>query len=279
MRPNINLPADGTSRGTVAGFIYAMLCYAAFQATFVYFILFLNSLLVPKGIDDGTVRALPAALALNLGLVLLWGLQHSVMARKGFKERWTRVVPAHTERATFCLASSAALMIVMLGWTPTGGIVWNIDSALARNGVIALQAVGWLLLLAASHEIDHYELFGLKQPFYAMKGKTIPKPEFQTKRIYRFVRHPIQTGVFIGMWAAPTMSASHFMFAGLMTVYILVGLYFEERDLVRQFGQRYLRYQREVPHLLPWKVPQTSRLPRDAQPARGDEAPTDVDAK
>lgn len=265
MRPNINLPAEGTSRGTVAGFVYAILCYAAFQATFAYFILFLNGVLVPKGIDDGAVRALPVALALNLGLVLLWGMQHSVMARKGFKERWTRVVPAHTERATFCLASSVALMVVMLGWAPTGGIVWQLESPIARTAVIGLQAAGWILLLAASHEIDHYELFGLKQPFYAMKGKAIPKPEFQTKRIYRFVRHPIQTGIFIGMWAAPTMSASHLMFAGLMTVYILVGLYFEERDLVRQFGQRYLRYQREVPRLLPWKAPQTSRLAVDAQ--------------
>jgi len=266
MRPNINLPDHGMPSGTTVGFVYAILCYAAFQAAFAYFILFLNGVLVPKGIDDGAVRTLPVALALNLGLIVLWGLQHSVMARKGFKERWTRVVPAHTERATFCLASSAALMIVMLGWTPTAGIVWNVESTIARNAVIALQAVGWILLLAASHEIDHYELFGLKQPFYAMKGKAMPKPEFQTKRIYRFVRHPIQTGVLIGMWAAPTMSASHLMFASLMTVYILVGLFFEERDLVRQFGQRYLRYQREVPRFLPWKVPQIRELPGDVQP-------------
>ena len=269
MRPNINLPAQDAPAGTVGGFVYGLLCYTAFQATFVYFILFLNGVLVPKGIDDGVVRALPVALAFNLGLVILWGVQHSVMARKGFKERWTRVVPAHTERATFCFASSAALMVVMLGWTPTGGIVWELDSTVARSAVFALQAAGWIVLLAATHEIDHYELFGLKQPFYAMKGKALPNPEFQTKRIYRFVRHPIQTGVFVGMWAAPTMSASHFMFAGLMTVYILVGLYFEERDLVRQFGQRYLRYQREVPRLLPWKLPQRSKRSSDMQPARG----------
>jgi protein-S-isoprenylcysteine O-methyltransferase Ste14 len=258
MRPNVNLPPQGTPSGTAAGFGYAILCYAAFQAAFAYFILFLNGVLVPKGIDDGAVRALPVALALNLGLIVLWGLQHSVMARKGFKERWTRVVPAHTERATFCLASSVALMVVMLGTT------------IARYAILGLQAAGWILLLAASHEIDHYETFGLKQPFYAMKGKSIPEPDFQTKRIYRFVRHPIQTGIFVGMWAAPTMSASHLMFAGLMTVYILVGLYFEERDLVRQFGERYLRYQREVPRLLPWKAPQPPELPREVRPAATD---------
>lgn len=271
MRPNINLPQRGTPKGTAAGFAYAMFCYAAFQATFVYFILFLNGVVVPKGIDDGVARSLPIALALNLGLVVLWGLQHSVMARKSFKERWTRIVPAHTERATFCLASVVALMVVMLGWTPTVGAVWEVDSALVRNAIIGLQAAGWILLLAASHEIDHYELFGLKQPFYAMKGKSMPEHHFQTKRIYRFVRHPIQTGVFIGMWAAPTMSTSHFMFASLMTVYILVGLYFEERDLVRQFGDRYRRYQRTVPRLLPWRAPAPpTGVQQDVQPVSPD---------
>lgn len=268
MRPNVNLPRpQGSPRGTAAGFAYAAVCYAASQAAFAYFILFLNGVLVPKGIDDGVARSLPVALALNLGLLALWGLQHSVMARRGFKERWTRLVPAHTERATYCLASAVALMVVMLGWTPTGGVAWAFDSALVRNGIMGLQAVGWMLLFAASFEIDHYETFGLKQPFYAMKGKSMPEFHFQTKRIYRFVRHPIQTGIFIGMWAAPTMSSSHLMFASLMTVYILVGLYFEERDLVRQFGERYRRYQREVPRLLPWRAPQPrEQVQQDAQP-------------
>lgn len=267
MRPNVNLPAEGSPEGTVGGFAYALLCYTAFQASFAYFILFLNGVLVPKGVDDGVVRTLPVALALNLGLIILWGLQHSVMARKGFKERWTRVIPAHTERATFCLASSVALMVVMLGWTPVAGIAWEIESAVARSVVIGVQAAGWILLVAASYEIDHFETFGLKQPFYAMKGKVVPEPEFQTKRIYRFVRHPIQTGIFVGMWAAPTMTASRLVFASLMTAYILVGLYFEERDLTRQFGKRYVRYQREVPRLIPWKRPQAPDLPEEAQPA------------
>ena len=270
MRPNVNLPPQGRPSGSAVGFCYAILCYAAFQATFAYFILFLNGVFVPKGIDDGVVRSLPVALAINLGLVVLWGVQHSVMARRRFKERWTRIVPAHTERATFCLASSVALGIVMWGWAPTSGIMWEMHSAFARYAVIALQAAGWVLLVAASYEIDHYETFGLKQPFYAMRGKSIPEPDFQTKRIYRFVRHPIQTGIFIGIWAAPTMSASHLMFAGLMTAYILVGLSFEERDLVRQFGERYLRYQREVPRLLPWKTPRPPELPQDLRPTGTD---------
>ncbi len=272
MRPNVNLPQQEAPRGTAAGFVYAILCYLCFQAAFVYFILFLNGVLVPKGVDDGTVRALPVALAINLGLVLLWTLQHSVMARKSFKARWTRVVPPHTERATFCLASSVALMVVMLGWAPVEGTVWTFDSAVARGAIFSLQAAGWILLVAASHEIDHYELFGLRQPFYAMKGKRMPEFHFQAKRIYRFVRHPIQTGVLIGMWAAPTMSSSRLMFACMMTGYVLVGLYFEERDLVRQFGERYRRYQREVPRLVPWRTPQPPELPPEAQPVSTDRA-------
>lgn len=261
MRPNVNLPQRGAVRGTKAGFVYALIAYALFQGAFAYFILFLNGVWVPKGIDDGQPRPLPMALAIDVTLVLFWGLQHSVMARRGFKERWTRIVPPHTERATYGLASGIALMIVMLGWVPVEGMIWSIETVWARAVVIALQTCGWLVLVAASFEIDHYETFGLKQPYYAMKGEEPKEVEFQAKRIYRMVRHPIQTGIFIGMWAAPTMSASRFVFAVLMTGYISVGLYFEERDLVREFGERYRRYRREVPALLPWKLPGAARDP------------------
>jgi protein-S-isoprenylcysteine O-methyltransferase Ste14 len=253
MRPNVNLPKQEAARGTAAGLIYAVACYLLFQAAFAYFILFINGVLVPKGVDDGVVRSLPIALALNTGLVVLWGLQHSVMARRSFKERWTRLVPAHVERATYGLASGVTLMVVMLAWTPVEGIVWAVDSGLLRAAIIILQVGAWLLLLLASFEIDHYETFGLKQPLYAMQGRAPQEIDFQAKRIYRFVRHPIQTGIFVGLWAAPTMSASRFMFASLMTIYILVGLYFEERDLVRQFGDRYRLYRKQVPRLLPWR--------------------------
>ncbi len=255
MRPNVNLPRRGEPRGTVAGLIYAFVAYGLFQAAFVYFIFFLNGVLVPKGVNDGEPRAWPQALAMNGALVLVWGLQHSVMARRSFKERWTRIVPPHAERATYGLASGVALVVVMLGWTPIEGTVWIVDSSWARAIIIGVQAAGWLLLVAASFEIDHFETFGLKQPYYAMKGRQSAAIDFQVKRIYRIIRHPIQTGIFVGMWAAPTMSASRFMFAVLMTGYILVGLYFEERDLVRQFGDRYRQYRREVPKLLPWKAP------------------------
>lgn len=257
MRPNVNLPRRGEPKGTVAGLIYALVAYGLFQAAFVYFILFLNGSLVPKGVDDGEPRAWPQALLMNGALVLVWGLQHSVMARRSFKERWTRIVPPHTERATYGLASAAALMVVMLAWTPIEGTVWSIRPGWARAVIMGVQLAGWLLLIAASFEIDHFQTFGLKQPYDAMKGRPSAVIDFQVKRIYRVIRHPIQTGIFVGMWAAPTMSASRLMFAVLMSGYILVGLHFEERDLVRQFGDRYRQYRREVPRLLPWKAPRS----------------------
>lgn len=261
MRPNVNLPRDSASRGTVVGFVYALIAYAVFQTAFLYFILFLNGVLVPKGIDDGQARPWPVAVIVNSALVLFWGLQHSVMARRSFKRWWTRVVPPHTERATYGLASGIALMVVMLGWVPVEGTIWTVGPAWARALIVAVQVAGWLVLGAASFEIDHYETFGLKQPYRAMKGKPPVEIDFQVKRIYRVVRHPIQTGIVIGMWAAPTMSASRLMFATMMTSYILVGLYFEERDLIRQFGDRYREYRRKVPRLLPWKLSGTSRQP------------------
>jgi protein-S-isoprenylcysteine O-methyltransferase Ste14 len=259
MRPNVNLPSDHAPRGTILGVLYAGACYLVFQGTFVYFILFVNGAWVPKGVQDGVLRPVPIALAIDLGLVLLWGLQHSVMARRSFKERWTRLVPPHVERATYGLASALALGVVMIGWSPIAGTVWVVESSFARGAILALQVGAWLLLVAASFEIDHYETFGLKQPLQAMRGRSGDPIDFQAKRIYRIVRHPIQTGIFVGIWAAPEMSWSRFVFASLMTVYIFVGLYFEERDLIREFGERYRRYQAEVPRLLPGRKRGSSR--------------------
>lgn len=255
MRPNVNLPQDREARGSVVGFAYAVVCYVLAQGAFVYLILFLNGVFVPKGVDDGEPKPVLVTLLLNTGLVSVWALQHSVMARRGFKERWTRLVPAHVERATYVLASGAALMLVMIGWTPLEGTAWALESQPLGMLVYGVQGAAWLLLLFASFEIDHYETFGLKQPLYAMQDRPLPRIDFQARRIYRVVRHPIQTGIFVGMWAAPTMSTSRLLFAVLMTGYIFLGLYFEERDLIRTFGDRYREYRQRVPGLLPWRPP------------------------
>jgi protein-S-isoprenylcysteine O-methyltransferase Ste14 len=255
MRPNVNLPRDREARGSVVGLAYAVVCYVLGQGAFVYFILFLNGVFVPKGVDDGEPKPVLVTLLLNAGLVTVWALQHSVMARRGFKERWTRLVPPHVERATYLLASGAALMLVMVAWTPLEGTAWALESQMLRVLIYGVQGAAWLLLLFASFEIDHYETFGLKQPLYAMRDRPLPAIDFQARRIYRVVRHPIQTGIFVGMWAAPTMSMSRLLFAVLMTGYIFLGLYFEERDLIRTFGDRYRAYRQRVPRLLPWRPP------------------------
>lgn len=245
--------------GTVWGFVYGLLCYAAFNASFAYFVLFTNDLLVP-GVSQAPTHHWATAIAINLGLVLLWGLQHSVMARRRFKVWWTRIIPAHTERATYCLASALALAAICYFWSPLPGTVWDVETPAARVALHGLGVSAWLLLLAASFEIDHFELFGLKQTYFALRGRGLPPPAFQVKRIYRTVRHPIQTGVLFGLWATPTMGTSRLMFAATLTAYVFLGLYFEERDLVAQFGERYLRYMREVPKVIPgWSRPSRQR--------------------
>jgi protein-S-isoprenylcysteine O-methyltransferase Ste14 len=241
-----------TRSASPLGVVYAIASYAAGMASLLYFGGFVHNLLVPKGVDDGTPRSFAAALAINVGLILLWGLQHSVMARQGFKDVWTRLIPAHTERATYVLFTGIALGIVMWGWSPMPGVVWHVESGAARIGIWGLCGAGWLLLLVASFEIDHFELFGLKQPVQALRGVTSQEAPFQRRFIYRVVRHPIQTGVLAAMWASPEMSVGHLVFALLMTAYVFVGLYFEERALLRRFGDTYRQYRREVAMLVPF---------------------------
>lgn len=247
-----SISASTSRSGGVGGLAYAATCYAVFQAGFAYFVGFLNNVAVPKGIDDGPQLGAGAAVAVNVGLVLLWGVQHSLMARGWFKRWWTRVIPAHTERATYVLASVLALGIVMAGWAPIEGTLWQVESFAGKLAIWALAACGWTLLLVSSFEIDHFALFGLKQPWLAYKGRTAAQPKFQTRWIYRVVRHPVQTGVLVGMWATPSMTWGHLLFASLMTVYVLIGLHFEERALIRELGDEYRSYMKRVARLVPF---------------------------
>jgi protein-S-isoprenylcysteine O-methyltransferase Ste14 len=244
--------AERPQRATGLGVVYAIASYAVGMASLGYFGAFVHNVLVPKGVDDGTPRGLAAALAIDIGLMILWGLQHSVMARQSFKDLWTKVIPAHTERATYVLATGIALGAVMWGWSPIAGVVWHVQAEAARVTIWAVCGAGWLLLLLASFEIDHFELFGLKQPVQALRGVRTEAPDFERRYIYRVVRHPIQTGVLAAMWASPDMSVGHLVFALLMTVYVFIGLYFEERALVRRFGDTYRQYRREVAMLVPF---------------------------
>lgn len=243
-------------KGGFGAIAYAVCCYFAGVAGLAYCVLFVNDFIV-AGVSQPATHNLGVALATNLGLLLFWGAQHSIMARSWFKKRWTRWIPAHTERATYCLASGVALAVVCAGWAPVGGTAWSIDAAWFG----ALGFAGWGVLLLATFEIDHFELFGLRQPWRAWRGIDAPTPRFQQRYLYRIVRHPIQLGVLMGLWLTEEMTVSRLVFAVSMTVYIAIGLHFEERALVRELGSDYEDYRRRVPMLIPFlRWPRTPEI-------------------
>jgi len=233
------------------GLAYAGLCYLAFLSSFTYFVLFAVGLFVPKTVNDGAELPTLQALTIDTGLLLLFGVSHSLMARPAFKARWMRRVPAVAERSTYVLVASTCLAALTLAWVPLPGELWRTDDPLALVLLWSVCAGGWLLLLVSTFLIDHFELFGLKQGWMRVRRVEPAEIAFRTPALYRLVRHPMMLGFLLGFWATPHMSLSQFVLATGMTLYILVGISFEERDLVRRFGERYLRYQRSVPKLIP----------------------------
>ena len=237
--------------GRILSVLYGIAAYVFFLATFIYTIHFIGNVFVPKTIDSGTPGPLAEALVVNTLLLGLFAVQHSVMARKGFKRWWTRVVPPAVERSTYVLAASLALALLVWQWQPIPQTVWAVrDPAL----VMALQAVFWLgfaLVFVATFLINHFELFGLRQVFVRLVGREMPEQAFRTPLLYRWVRHPLYLGFILAFWAAPVMSAGHLLFAVASTCYIFVGIWFEERDLLEQFGERYRSYRERVGMLLP----------------------------
>jgi methanethiol S-methyltransferase len=253
--------------GGYVAFVYAVLCYAAFLVVFVYFILFTTGLFVPKTVDDGPSVSALYALIIDGALLLLFGVQHTIMARPAFKDRWTKLVPAVAERSTFVLIASLCLGLLMLGWAPLPGVLWHTERALFVALLWSVCAGGWALLLVSTFLIDHFELFGLKQGWLRARRAERVESEFKTPALYRMVRHPMMLGFLLGFWATPHMTGSQLTLALGMTLYILVGIAFEERDLVRRFGAGYLQYKRSVPKLLPWFR---------ARPERADQAANGV---
>lgn len=233
--------------------VYGAVCYGVFLVTFLYAIGFVAGIGVPKHIDNGTSGPFITALVIDLALLGLFAIQHSVMARPGFKRWWTRLVPEAVERSTYILFSSLALIALFWWWRPLGPMLWNVDNEIARLGLYSLSGLGWLMVLTGTFMINHFDLFGLKQVWqYKHGADQADTPMFVTRALYRIVRHPLMLGFMIAFWATPSMSLGHLLFALMTTGYIVIAVkYLEERDLVAEFGDTYRSYQQRVPMLLP----------------------------
>jgi len=241
----------------IFSFLYGLIAYAACLGALVYLIGFSGDVLVPRSVDSGPAATLAEALCINVFLLSLFAVQHSVMARQAFKRGWTRIVPQPVERSTYVLATSIVLALLFWQWRPIPvPIFWRLENAAVVQLLRATFWLGWVLVFISTFLINHFELFGLQQVFARLTGREMPASEFRTPIFYRWVRHPLYLGILLSLWSVPVMSAGHLLFSLGLSSYIFVGIWFEERDLIAQFGERYRRYRAEVGML----VPRRSRL-------------------
>jgi protein-S-isoprenylcysteine O-methyltransferase Ste14 len=237
----------------LTAFAYGLLSYAIFFVTFLYAIGFVSGIVVPKTIDSGTAGPTMQTLLVDLALMSVFAIQHSVMARPWFKRWWTRFVPKSVERSTFVLAASLALLLLFWQWQPLPRMVWRIENPQLGMAVLGLSFAGWLIVLSSTFLINHFELFGLHQVANNLTRRPMPEPRFRSPLFYKLMRHPIYLGFVIAFWAAPTMTLGHLVFAAVTTAYIMVGILLEEHDLVDVFGEQYRNYRQRVPMLIPWR--------------------------
>lgn len=237
----------------MAFFIYGVTGYLLFLATYVWLAGFVGDLLVPRSIDSPASDSVALSLAIDLGLIVLFGLQHSIMARPAFKQIWTRIVPQTVERSTYLFASCAVTIFLIWQWRAVDLVIWDVRHPAGRWLLYGLFATGWLMVPAVSLMIHHFDLFGMRQVWLYLRGQEYTPLPFRTPLLYSRVRHPLYIGWAIAFWATPTMTAGHLLFASGMTGYMLLAVVFEERDLIAHFGHQYLEYRNRVPMFVPWR--------------------------
>lgn len=238
-------------------FTYGVVAYLIFLGTFLYAIAFVGGFVVPTQLDGDLQTSLAMALAIDCALLTVFAVQHSVMARRWFKERWTQIVPWTIERSTYVLFASLALLLLFWQWRPIGFEIWSVDNPVGRGVLWTLFGIGWGTVLVVTFLINHFDLFGLRQVWLPLRGRPYTRVSFRTPLPYRFVRHPLYFGFLLAFWMTPTMTLAHLVFAVATTAYIVLAIQFEERDLLAEHGAAYRDYRRRVPMLLPGR----GRLP------------------